>query len=136
MTGLRARVPGLVSLAVLGFGAWMPGDGVSFTICLVYATIGVPCPGCGLTRSVASTLDGDLPQALWFNPMGPVVALALIATAITTFLPQARLEATWTGLGQLFRERRKAFDVLFYTYLAFTGVRGTLAVFDLWPWWS
>ncbi|MCP4806354.1 MAG: DUF2752 domain-containing protein [Proteobacteria bacterium] len=109
---------------------------MGFTICLAYMTMGIPCPGCGLSRSVANTLEGDLPQALWYNPMGPVVALVAVVFAVTAFLPQARLESFWVWQGALYKRRKLAFDSVFYTYLAFTGVRGALSAFDVWPWWS
>ena len=136
MTGFRARVPGLVALVLLGIGVWLPGEGVGFTICLAYRTTGIPCPGCGLSRSVANTLEGDLPQALWYNPMGPVVALFCVVFAVTAFLPQARVEAFWVRLRDVYRARKIVFDSIFYTYLAYTLVRGALSVVDLWPWWS
>lgn len=41
-----------------------------------------PCPGCGTTRSALALLHGDLLTALRYNPLGPVVVLALGALAI------------------------------------------------------
>lgn len=36
---------------------------------------GMPCPSCGLTRSVTLTLHGDLRTALSMHPLGPFVTL-------------------------------------------------------------
>ncbi len=36
---------------------------------------GVPCPGCGTTRSVISLVHGDLHRALFYNPLGLLICL-------------------------------------------------------------
>jgi hypothetical protein len=52
--------------------------------CLVKQAFGVPCPACGMTRSVVMTLHGDLGRALALNPGGPllVAGLALLVVAL------------------------------------------------------
>jgi len=37
----------------------------------------VPCPSCGSTRSVVSLLRGNVSEALYWNPLGAVMALGL-----------------------------------------------------------
>jgi hypothetical protein len=47
--------------------------------CMFRRATGVPCPGCGLTRSFICLMRGDVPRAWTFNPAGlllfPVVAV-------------------------------------------------------------
>jgi hypothetical protein len=43
------------------------------------------CPGCGLLRSTAATLQGDLGFAFAMHPAGPVVAALLVAGALLHF---------------------------------------------------
>lgn len=45
--------------------------------------LGVPCPGCGLGRSIAATLHGDLTAAFALHPLGPVAFLVLAARVVT-----------------------------------------------------
>ncbi len=52
-------------------------DGVGH--CLVRSSLGGPGPFCGVTRSVALTLGGDLSGAWSLHPMGIVVAATLVA---------------------------------------------------------
>jgi hypothetical protein len=33
------------------------------------SSVGIPCPGCGLTRATFALLHGDLPGALHFHPL-------------------------------------------------------------------
>lgn len=47
------------------------------TICLFKSVTGIPCPSCGITRSVLLLLQGDIMQALLINPLG-ILAMALL----------------------------------------------------------
>jgi hypothetical protein len=58
-----------------GTGIVLPGT------CVSRYVFGLPCPGCGLTRSFVSLAHGDLVESLRFNPAG-VLLFALIALQI------------------------------------------------------
>lgn len=90
-----ARAPGLLArraeidlgqlriagAAMLGAGAVLPLLGHPGPGCALRALTGIPCPLCGMSTSVESTLRLDLGDALATNPMGVaavVVALSLI----------------------------------------------------------
>ena len=47
-------------------------------MCLSQLLLGVPCPGCGLTRSVACLLQGDLRASLAFHPLGWLAGLVIV----------------------------------------------------------
>lgn len=62
-----------------------PGDdtlrlaGIELPIlCTVRAISGLPCPGCGLTRSVVAALHGELARAVAAHPIGPLVLAWLL----------------------------------------------------------
>jgi hypothetical protein len=44
--------------------------------------IGLPCPGCGTTRSVLSILHGSFLEALWLNPLGYLALFFLISAPL------------------------------------------------------
>ena len=47
--------------------------------CVLGACLGPSaCPGCGLVRSVASFVHGEVSRAFWFHPGGIAVALLLV----------------------------------------------------------
>ena len=43
-----------------------------FPVCPLYATTGLSCPGCGLTRGFHALFHGDILDALHFNALLPV----------------------------------------------------------------
>ena len=82
-----ARAGGFV-LALLAAATATVGDDAArwFSMrgpsCVVGSCLGPhACPGCGLVRSVASAVQGDLARSFSFHPAGGIVALALVALA-------------------------------------------------------
>jgi len=64
---------------------WHQADGGP-VLCMLRLTTGVPCPGCGLTRSFCSIAHGEFAQALGFHLLGPVLYLAvLIAVPVLAY---------------------------------------------------
>jgi len=73
----------------LAFGAVLVATAVSPdwlaalpTLCPFRWVTGLPCPGCGLTRSVVAAAHGDVGQALVFHPLGLAVLLTLLALSV------------------------------------------------------
>lgn len=50
-------------------------------VCALYRTTGIPCPGCGLTRSWVSAVHGDLGASLAHHSLGWLVLLYVLAQA-------------------------------------------------------
>ena len=47
-------------------------------LCPFRCLTGLPCPGCGLTRSFCAMAQGDFTQAFAFHLFGPILMLALV----------------------------------------------------------
>lgn len=47
-------------------------------VCFIKQLTGVPCPSCGSTRSVISLLQGNLLDALYWNPIGLIILSIII----------------------------------------------------------
>lgn len=72
-----AAFVGMVSYLVFfstGGGGWYQ--------CPFHWLTGYSCPGCGMTRSTAAALHGDLLTSLTFHPFGAVFLLAFVFVAI------------------------------------------------------
>ncbi len=63
---------GAAGLVVLA--AWTPPDDASLSICFTRRIVGLPCPGCGLTRSLSHLLQGNLARAMELHPLAPLAA--------------------------------------------------------------
>jgi hypothetical protein len=62
----------VVGLVWLAFVAQMAGNRASGfgSVCFVKNIYGIPCPSCGITRSILALLTGDVAGALFLNPLG------------------------------------------------------------------
>jgi hypothetical protein len=83
------RVEGL---ALVGFGAAQVGltlAGLPAWTCPIHALLGIPCPGCGLTRAMVLLLHGDWRGALAVHAFAPLFLAGLALLAAGTLLPNA-----------------------------------------------
>jgi hypothetical protein len=67
--------------------------------CPIRALLGVPCPGCGMTRAFLLCIQGDVATSLGVHPLAPVVlSQALVLSAIWL----------WAGIGSVHLVRLKS----------------------------
>ena len=80
LRGSELRIPAAAML-VAGVALPLfdhPGPG-----CFLRAMTDVPCPLCGMSTSVSSTVRGDLPQAVAAAPAGVVVVACAVWVLVT-----------------------------------------------------
>ena len=71
-----AGLAGLAAAAVLRL--WVPGSGPETSFCFSRRVLGLPCPGCGLTRAFAHLAKGEWSAALADHPLAPVLAAEIV----------------------------------------------------------
>jgi hypothetical protein len=73
------------------------------SVCSFRLMTGIPCPGCGLTRSIVAAVHGDWVASYAYNRMGPVVLVyLLLQTACRiTWLSVERFRAAAARAGRL-----------------------------------
>ena len=64
--------------------------------CVFHAVTGIPCPLCGMTRSVTATIHLRLHDALAVNPAGVVAVVAAILLLLLRRPPRVVSVARWT----------------------------------------
>lgn len=126
----------LVAASVILIGAVViPSGGVGIQLCLFKKVTGLPCFGCGLTRSVICTAHGQLTQALIYNPFGLLVMLTAIACLALRFLPP---RAWRRHLGAWIQKHDETLNPLamwiLFVFFGFGLVRVVLLLLELWPW--
>ena len=83
---LRWAVVGCLGLAV--FGMILPFSPIP--PCPLLTATGVPCPFCGMTRSVRALLRFDLADSVRFQPLGMLAGLVAIVVLAMWALPRTR----------------------------------------------
>ena len=68
-------VGGVGAAGLVVLATWTPTDDASMSICLTRRLLGLPCPGCGVTRGLAHLLQGNLARAMTLHPLAPLVAV-------------------------------------------------------------
>jgi hypothetical protein len=57
---------------------WRPADDGGLILCAFRRLTGLPCMGCGLTRSFCAIAKGEVARAAAFHPLGPAVFAATV----------------------------------------------------------
>jgi hypothetical protein len=120
---LFSRTAALGALALILLAAALPSHGAGVPICLFRYLTGLPCPGCGLTRSFSCILHGEFERGYDYHPFGYFLLPLFLLPASTLFLP-----ASYRGrLEKLVRSRqshlRQIYLTLIYGFITFGVTR-------------
>jgi len=76
----KYRFPAILGIMVL-FA--LPSDGLGLSICWFQMIFDLPCPACGLTRSMSSLIHLELYKSLLYHPLSFLVLGYLFVLALT-----------------------------------------------------
>lgn len=89
----EARV---LAIVVVALAFVFPVNGLGVDLCMLHSATGLPCPGCGLSRGIASIAHGSFAHAFEMNPFAFVAAPLFVGLVVFGVLPakmKARIEA-------------------------------------------
>jgi len=110
---LESRTTGLIIvggallhtvLAMLGLPSWQ---------CPVRYGLGIPCPGCGLSRATTTLFEGDWRTSFTFHAFAPFFLASFLLIAVITVLPSKRREAAVSWVDRA--ERQTGVVAIFLT---------------------
>ncbi len=113
--------------AVLALAIVHPPHETGLQLCLFHASTGVPCPGCGLVRSLACAARALFERSWTYHPVGIPLLLLFAGIAIVGVLPAGWRDALQHAM------LRRATLVRAITIVLFTGfaVFGMLRAIDV-----
>ena len=89
---LFSRGVGIVAWVGIGIALLMPSNGVGVSLCGMYRIYQIPCPGCGMTRSVSHFFHLNFLESFIFNPFGIVFSILMMIAAMQIALPRKRID--------------------------------------------
>jgi Protein of unknown function (DUF2752) len=95
------------------------------SICLIKHVTGLPCPSCGVTRSIILFVKGDFKDAMFYNPLGIILLSIMISAPVWI-----AVDYFWKK-ESLFNFYRKAEEVIKRKRFAIPAV---LLVLTNWMW--
>jgi hypothetical protein len=98
------RPVGLMGGAVIDISLLLPPRGLGVELCWFYRTTHLPCPGCGLTRSMTHISHGMWEGAWSLNPFGFVFYALCVALFVCALLPISARRRILEGV----REHRRS----------------------------
>jgi len=108
-----------------------PPHGSGVSVCWFHACTGLPCPGCGMTRSLSCGIRGMFHESWEYHPLGLFVLALFVVTAAQSLLPKLLRDR----LVRFIESSPKVFNTLYLVFLilfvAFGTARALLHLGDL-----
>ena len=99
--------------------------------CPVQSALGLPCPGCGLSRATAALIHGQWLSSFALHPFAPVALLFAAIVATTALAPRPVADAFLARLHSIESRTRVTF-ILAAAFLAHGLMRFVLAMPGAW----
>ena len=85
---LQKRRIALILLCVASLQVVLISAGLRGWQCPIHSTLGIPCPGCGLTTAMSLLIKGDWQGAMHTHAFAPVFLFAFVLMGIVSILPE------------------------------------------------
>ena len=120
---LFSRKASYGALGLLCVAGALPSDGAGVQVCLFRYVTGLPCPGCGLTRSFSSILHLHFVRAYDYHPFGYILLPLFILAAALLFVPAQWRERWEVAVRAHTVLVRRAYLATIYGFMSFGALR-------------
>jgi hypothetical protein len=96
-----------------------PPHGSGVALCWFESSTGLPCPGCGMTRSLSCGIRGMFHESWEYHPMGLLVLALFVVTAAQSLFPKPirnRLMRFIEAHGRVFNTFYLVFIIAFVSF--------------------
>jgi hypothetical protein len=107
---LRSRATGALLAGIAALQLGLAALGLSGWPCPLLLGLGIPCPGCGLTRATLELLSGQWHAALTHHAFAPLLLLSLAVLGGASLLPAGLRLSLIDGVERM--ERRTGLTAL------------------------
>ena len=101
------------------------GKTLGWTRCLIRYIFHIPCPSCGTTRSVREMFRGEWLSALYYNPIGVLLAVLMVVIPIWIVADLLMYSSSFL---RAYRQTEKIFQRRLYAFI------GIVAILINWIW--
>jgi hypothetical protein len=109
--------------AVFVLSFLVPRHGSSVPLCWVQGLVGLPCPGCGMSRSFANISQLSWTDAWGYHPFGWVFYPLVVALALANLLSRRHLDRIRGWLEAREGALRPAYLTVVVAFIAYGAVR-------------
>ncbi len=107
------------ALAVVFVAVFLPPTGVGVPLCYLQWSTGVPCPGCGMMRSLSWAARGHFTESIARHPFGFVLLFLAALVILARLVPRpvrGRLQEWLDHHDQVIRRAAIALVALFFAF--------------------
>ncbi len=127
---LFGRLTNIFSLLAIAATFLLPEDGLQIDLCWIQKTLSLPCPGCGLTRSVTCVSHLAIAKSFTYHPFGILIYLLLMVNVLLLISPARLNRGMRNMVSQNERATRAVYSVAVFLFVAFGIARMTWCYFS------
>lgn len=106
----------IITIILMGMHFWQPPEHNLFITCYFKKMTGLPCPGCGITRSLCAMAKGDFVHSLKFHPLGLLIFIAIIVIWLKAIVELMFKRTLVLSINQ------KTKTIILYAFILLTGI--------------
>lgn len=124
------RTSTIVALGALAVAIFLPPHGVGIPFCWLNRMTGIPCPGCGMMRSLSSAARGMFKTSFEYHPFGLILLVCAVLVALVAVSPARYRHAVERWMDRNEVVFRWATNLFLGAFVVFGAVRAALHIYQ------